>query len=630
MGSALYKQLEWLLQPPADYRAQVKALADVDNKGPLLRKLASYALNLNQLTSLSRAIDQLRKQDASFSPLVPFSLGVVSNSTTSFIVPALQSSAARFGIDLTVHEAPYGQAMQVAMGQVDSFQGLSLNAILVAIDYRGLPIHGETLEYGKASDAIDNSVGYLKLLANQLGQAFAVPCILQTLPRQPESLFGSFESRVSNTSRFVIDGVNQGIAEFVAETDHLLLDIAALAETVGSAEWFDPKLYNMAKLAFSQELIPLYADHVCRVVAATQGKSRRGLILDLDNTLWGGVIGDDGLNGIVLGQGNPLGEAFVEIQKTALALRDRGVVLAVSSKNEDTIARQPFREHPDMLLKEDHIAVFQANWNDKASNIRAIAKELSLGLDAFVFLDDNPVERDLVRTHIPELAVPELPSDPALYPRTLLAAGYFEAIHFSDEDKSRVEDYQANAKRVALQEQTGDIDAYLNSLNMRAKVQQFDDDGLKRIVQLISKSNQFNLTTRRHNEARIREIMQSPEHIGLQIRLSDTFGDNGMVSVLIVDKQADTWDIETWIMSCRVLKRRLEEFTLQHILAQAKDAGVTKVTGTYIPTERNIIVASHYEGLGFSKTCESEDGTTHWEYDVAQFQEASLPITLAD
>jgi FkbH-like protein len=236
-------------------------------------------------------------------------------------------------------------------------------------------------------------------------------------------------------------------------------------------------------------LIPLYADHVARVLAAIRGKSRKALILDLDNTVWGGVIGDDGLEGIKIAQGDATGEAHLAVQRLALDLRARGIVLAVCSKNTDEVARGPFLKHPEMLLKLDHIAVFQANWNDKASNIAAIAEELSLGLDAMVFLDDNPVERGLVRKLLPQVAVPELPEDAAHYARTLAAAGYFEAIAFSKEDLMRAGFYQDNAKRAELQNKVGGVEAYLASLNMTITFQPFDSLGRARIVQLINKSN---------------------------------------------------------------------------------------------------------------------------------------------
>jgi FkbH-like protein len=297
----------------------------------------------------------------------------------------------------------------------------------------------------------------------------------------------------------------------------------------------------------------------------------------------------------------------------ALALRERGIVLAVSSKNDEANARRPFREHPEMLLREEHIAVFRANWQDKASNIRTIAQELSLGLDAMVFLDDNPVERGLIRRELPEVMVPELPEDPALYARTLAAGGYFEAVALSDEDLKRADYYQANALRAQIKVAASDIDGYLESLAMEMTVQPFDAIGRSRIVQLINKSNQFNLTTRRYNEAEIEALEHDASALTLQIRLSDVFGDNGMISVLICRPRGpDVWEIDTWLMSCRVLGRGVERMALNEVLHHARDRGVKTLVGVYRPTDRNSMVRDHFEGLGFTRRLVAENGETEW------------------
>jgi FkbH-like protein len=385
----------------------------------------------------------------------------------------------------------------------------------------------------------------------------------------------------------------------------------------------------MGKLPFANELIPLYADHVGRIAAAIRGKSRRVLILDLDNTVWGGVIGDDGLEGIRVAQGDAVGEAHLSVQRMALELRQRGIVLAVSSKNTDEVARSPFVDHPEMLLKLDHIAVFQANWNDKATNIQAIAEELSLGLDAMVFLDDNPVERGLVRKLLPQVAVPELPEEPAFYARTLAAAGYFEAIAFAAEDLKRAGFYQDNAKRASLQKQVGGVDAYLGSLDMTITFLPFDATGRARIVQLINKSNQYNLTTRRYTDPEIAAMESDPLVFTLQVRLVDAFGDNGMISVVICRAAGDDlWEIDTWLMSCRVLGRRVEHMVLREILEHARAAGVRTLRGTYAPTERNKLVVDHYAKLGFAKVGEESSGATRWELAVADAEPESAPMRI--
>jgi len=357
---------------------------------------------------------------------------------------------------------------------------------------------------------------------------------------------------------------------------------------------------------------------VARLLAALRGHSRKCLVLDLDNTVWGGVIGDDGLEGIKLAQGDATGEAHLALQEMALTLRQRGIVLAVSSKNEEAAARAPFQKHPEMLLKEDHFAVFQANWQDKATNIKAIAEELCLGLDAMVLVDDNPMERDLVRRMLPQVAVPELPEDPALYARTLAAAGYFESIAFSAEDRERAEMYQSNARRVTLQKQAGDLDSYLASLEMEIVFAPFDRAGRARISQLINKSNQFNLTTRRYSEADVAAAEADSDLFTLQVRLVDRFGDNGMISVIICRPDAGgndrrrTWQIDTWLMSCRVLGRKVEQMVLREILMRAREEGIDTLIGVYRPSEKNAMVRDHYAKLGFAKLSEEPDGTGIW------------------
>jgi FkbH-like protein len=280
-----------------------------------------------------------------------------------------------------------------------------------------------------------------------------------------------------------------------------------------------------------------------------------------------------------------------------------------------------------MLLKLDHIAVFQANWNDKATNIQAIAEELSLGLDAMVFLDDNPAERGLVRKLLPQVSVPELPEDPSYYARTLTAGGYFEAVAFASEDLQRAGFYQDNARRVSLQKQVGGVDAYLASLDMTITFQPFDATGRARIVQLINKSNQYNLTTRRYTDPDVTAAENAPEVFTLQVRLADIFGDNGMISVIICRPGEDgTWDIDTWLMSCRVLGRKVEHMVLREILVHARAAGVHKLTGAYLPTDRNKLVVDHYAKLGFTKVEEDDSGLTRWELQVEGAEPESAPM----
>lgn len=624
----LYAELQWLPPAPADYSARLKALAAASAPlGSELQALAQYSLDLNQLTRLARVIGKARSEGNSLAPLTPFRLAVLSNSTVDLIVPTLVASAARHGVALEVYVPPYGQVAQEALipdSQVNSWKP---DAVLFALDYRALPLKLSLGDPDASAATVQGVIGYLQALRNGIKTNRNTVCIFQTFAPPAETLFGSLDCVLPGTLRRLIDSVNRELAEFILGSGDVLLDVAGLAETVGLANWHDPQFWNMAKLAFSGQLIPLYADHVARTIAAIRGKSRRVLILDLDNTVWGGVIGDDGLDGIKIAQGDATGEAHLAVQQLALDLRQRGIVLAVSSKNTDEIARGPFEKHSEMLLRLDHIAVFQANWNDKATNIQAIAEELSLGLDAMVFLDDNPVERGLVRKLLPQVAVPELPQEPAYYARTLAAAGYFEAVALAGEDLKRAGFYQDNARRAELQKQVGGVDAYLKSLDMTIIFQPFDATGRARIVQLINKSNQYNLTTRRYTDPEAAAAQDDPDVFTLQVRLTDTFSDNGMISVVICRPgAAGVWEIDTWLMSCRVLGRMVEHMVLREILEHARAAGIRTLAGVYKPTDRNKLVIDHYSKLGFTKVAEEESGLTRWELAVDTADPARAPM----
>ena len=376
---------------------------------------------------------------------------------------------------------------------------------------------------------------------------------------------------------------------------------------------------------FRRIVYPLYSDHLARLIGALYGRSRKCLVLDLDNTVWGGVLGDDGLANIVLSNGDPTGEAFLEVQRAALDLHSRGVILAVCSKNDDATARAAFREHPEMLLKETHIATFQANWDDKPRNLQTIANTLNLGLEALVLFDDNPAERELVRRELPAVAVAELPDDPAFFARTLLSAGYFESIQFTNEDRRRNQQYQANGLRADLAAQATDLSGYLRSLDMTIDFRPFTPLDRQRITQLVNKTNQFNVTTRRYTETQIKNLEEDPNAITLQVRLTDRFGDNGVIGAIICRQQALDWHIDTWLMSCRVLKRQVEHAVLNKLVEEARRRGIAALVGTYIPTDRNGLVRDLFAALGFAKTASTEDPDC-WRLAVECFVPFDVPI----
>jgi FkbH-like protein len=628
--NSLYAELQWLPRAPQDFAQRLKAIGVSEEPlGLELQSLASHALDLNQLTKLAQTIDRSRAAGVSLQPLTPFRLAVLSNSTTDLVNPALIATAARHGIALEIIQPAYDQVAQEALTPNSKVNTSRPDAVLFSLDYRALPLKLSIGNPDAAAATVQGAIGFLLALRDGIKANSNAICIFQSFAPPVETLFGGYDRVLLGTLRSLIDGINHELAAFARTSGDIVLDVAGIAETVGLADWHDPQLWNLGKFAFADQFIPLYADHVARILAAIRGKSRKVLILDLDNTVWGGVIGDDGVEGIKVAQGDPTGEAHLAVQRLALQLRERGVVLAVSSKNTDEIARLPFEKHPEMLLKLSHIAVFQANWNDKATNIQAIADELSLGLDAMVFLDDNPAERGLVRQMLPQVAVPELPDEVALYARTLAAGGYYEAVSFTSEDLNRAGLYRDNASRADLQRQVGGVVAYLKSLDMTITFMPFDATGRARIVQLINKSNQFNLTTRRYTEPEISALENDAGIFTLQVRLSDIFGDNGMISVVICRPAGpDGWEIDTWLMSCRVLGRKVEQMVLREILAHAHAAGVTKLIGTYRATDRNELVVDHYAKLGFTELTAEQSGLTRWQMIVDGADPEHAPMTV--
>lgn len=614
--------MPWLPAAPPDVRARCSA-PDVSVR--TLLRLVACDLNEQQLRSVVRAWDRLDPMERAKAGLSPFRLGILSNATTDLLQNAIRGTALRHGIDITVEIGAFDQILAQALDASSSINKARCDAVLLAIDHRIFPTADPSDNSG-----VDEVLDMLRTTRDALHANSGAASIFATLPAPVEPVFGSFDAVLDGTGRALATALNDGLRTLVRQSKgDFLFDVAAVANGVGLSRWHDPIQWNVAKLAFAQEFLPLYADHLMRIIAAARGKSRKCLVLDLDNTLWGGVIGDDGLSGLVLGNGTALGEAFLDIQRTALKLRERGVVLAVCSKNDDSVARNVFRNHPEMLLREEHIAAFVANWTDKATNLETIAEQLSIGIDSLVFLDDNPAERAQVRQTLPQVAVPELPDDPSFFTRILLNAGYFEAVAFSEDDRKRAMQYQDNQARATLRAATRDMGAYLKSLEMLATVSSFDAVGRARIAQLINKSNQFNLTTRRYTEAQVMALETEKDTVTLQVRLQDRFGDNGIVCIVIARADGRNMVIDTWLMSCRVLGRELEQAVLNELVERSRKHGAEYLLGLYRPTSRNDMVKDHYSKLGFVFDGEDEtDGGTRWRLDVAAFEQRPTQISI--
>jgi len=595
-------ELTWLPGQPEwnDYLKRVAAF-DSASAWDALVELANARLDMMTTIRLDRQLLKLFKDCPGNLQTKPIRLAVLGSSTVDHLHAGIRIGALRRNLWVSLYQGNYGQYVQDLHDTASNLHAWAPNTILFAFDARHLLAGYQVGEPADASDArVTATIDRIVQLWRTARSKFACEIIQQTiLPVHPR-LFGENESRLPGSPAALVHRINEQLRTRAHEEGVTLLALDQWAAEDGVAAWHDPALWHRAKQEVHLAAMPMYGDIVARILAAQQGKSRKCLVLDLDNTLWGGVIGDDGIEGIVLGQGSALGEAFCDFQRYAKDLAKRGVILAVCSKNDEKNALLPFEQHQDMILRRDDIAYFSASWGDKATAIRAIARQLNIGLDAIVFADDNPFERNIVRRELPMVAVPELPEDPAFYAATIARAGYFESIAMTAEDAMRTQQYKANIERESERENATDLPSYLKSLEMTLHWSRFTHADQARVVQLINKTNQFNLTTRRYSSEDVANLLDKPAVLPLQLRLVDKFGDNGIISVVIgylVDK---TIDLDTWLMSCRVLGRQVEQAVLGIVVEQARGMGANRLVGHFRPTEKNGMVAEHYLRLGFS------------------------------
>jgi len=621
-------ELPWLLPPDPGFRAKLNSLraSAGEEFAQNLKHVLRSELDLNRLISVDNA---LNKSGGSLpaDAFTPLRIAFLSNGTTAYAVPAIRATCVRYGILADIYAPGYGLADADVFNSDSPLYSDRCNIAILAETAEALGLTCSAIEMNNPSGAVENALGIILRRVETLRDA-GISVIAQTIPTPTDTWCGSLDVRLPGSVRTQIKHFNDSLIAHAAEMAFDIFDVDALAGLIGREKWFDRAEWYRSKSPFSLAFLPAYAEYLARIIGAMQGKSRKCLVLDLDNTIWGGTIGDDGLNGIRIGQGSPEGEAYLGVQAYAKSLLERGIILAVCSKNEDAIAKAAFENHPEMLLQLRDISIFVANWTDKASNLDYVAKSLNIGLDSLVFLDDNPAERARVRQMLPQVAVPEVTDDPSLYPLILSQAGYFEAVSLTKEDSSRGAHYLSNhARKIAL-EKIGDYDDYLCSLNMICEIRPFDDIGRGRIAQLINKSNQFNLTTRRYSESDVEEFQNDPTVFCRQIRLVDRFGDNGMISVVIFRIAEKIWTCDTWLMSCRVLGRRVEESVLDHIAFCAKAQGAESLIGEFLPSSKNMIVKDHFSKLGFCPAGNLYADGTRWKLDLFEHTPKTLPLKL--
>jgi FkbH-like protein len=614
----------------ASEMSSLKELLDHDRLDEAWHALRDQARSESDFTSYLKLCQYHRKLLAR-SPsraTKTIKLAILGGATTDILEAPLSLALESFNLTATIFRADYNSYAEEMLNPASATAQFKPDVALLVITPANIPSWpnpGDSLEavQKKVREVADHWLG----LCRKLHEHTRCEIVINNFHPLPTRPHGNLAAKLPWDHNNFLRRVNTDLGDRAPAYVHIN-DVDALAAHHGLPRFFDQRYWFHAKQPVSFDCLVPYVRNTARIVGALFGRTAKCLVLDLDNTLWGGVIGDDGLDGIKLGEGDALGEAYKSFQQYVLQLKHRGILLAVCSKNDESNALLPFDKHPESLLKRSDFVAFKASWDGKPDNLRAIAKELNIGLDSLVFVDDNPAERQHVRQRCPEITVIDLPEDPAAYARALDDAAPFEVTAISDDDRLRSQQYLANASRRDAIESAGDYDAYLASLNQRATISPFVPPDLDRITQLINKSNQFNLTTLRLTRSQVEQFMNDDAAVALTVRLTDTFGDNGLISVFIGVKQNDALRIDLWLMSCRVLKRGVEKILLNHAAHRAQQMGLTQLTGAYLPTPKNALVKDHYRSLGFTLTREDPAGATHWTLDLRNYKPLTVPIAV--
>ena len=574
-----------------------------------------------------RTLRELRALAAKDMDIAPMKVALLGDTATQLLVTSIKGEAVARNMALKIYEGEYNQIERQLLDPTSDFYQFDASVVIIFQSTHKLCEYHSQLSSERQEQVAEERLSFLASVCEN--PAFADKKIIYfNYPEIEDTVFGSYANKVEASFSFQVRKLNYELMQLSRQYPNLFIcDIAGLQNLFGRQFMFSPNVYMSTEMVLSVNALPYVASRVVDIIGAIKGQFKKCLILDLDNTVWGGVIGDDGLEGIELGHGLGIGKAFTEFQMWVKKLKQRGIIICVASKNNEDTAKEPFEKHPDMVLKLDDIAVFMANWETKVDNIRAIQSILNIAFDSMVFLDDNPFERNIVRENIPGITVPELPEDPGKYLEYLYSLNLFETASYSNADKDRTKQYQVEAKRVSLAKTFTNEADFLKSLDMVSTVSGFTKFNTPRVAQLSQRSNQFNLRTIRYTEADISSMAENPDVIDLSFTLEDKFGDNGLIAVVIMKKQdEETLFVDTWFMSCRVLKRGMENFTLNTMVECAKQKGFKRIIGEYLPTPKNKMVEQHYPNLGFSLSDEVSDGAKY-VLDVESYQPRECYIT---
>jgi FkbH-like protein len=568
------------------------------------------------------SFSQLKKKlKNDFSHLEPVRVALLGDTATPFLAQAIRATGFDQKFDLQLWEAEFNQVERQIFDHTAELYQFDPQVIILFHSSHKLLSHYNKLAPADHRGLAENRLELIHRLCTTIEAKLRSKIIYYNYAEINDAVFGHYANKTESSFIFQLRKLNYGLMEKAARHPNFhLFDLSAIQNQLGKSNMFHPSMYVNTDIVLSIDALPVIAAGTVALIGALFGRIRKCLILDLDNTLWGGIIGDDGMENIQLGTLG-IGKAFTEFQYWIKKLKDRGIILAICSKNTESVAMEAFLRHPDMVLQKEDIAVFKVNWENKVDNIRQIQAILNIGFDSMVFLDDNPFERNMVREAIPAITVPELPEDPADYLEYLYTLNLFETNSLSDEDRDRTRLVQSQTLREEERQNYAGEDAFLESLHMTSVVERFNSFNTPRVAQLTQRSNQFNLRTVRYTEADIAMISGSPDYVTFSFSLEDKFGANGIICIVILKKEPDgVLFIDTWLMSCRVLKRGMEKFTLNTLAGFAKANGFRFLKGEYLPTPKNEMVKDHYKRLGF------QPGGDYWSLDTEAYENKDTPI----
>lgn len=542
-------------------------------------------------------------------------IGLLSSFTINGLEETLQVLSFENKIDCKTYLGNYNQYNQNILDEESDLYKFNPDFTILIIDTRSL--FGDlffspyTISSEKRVDYVNSRIAEMKNLIEIFVKKSQSKLVLSTITNPTYSSYGIFETKVDFGLQKMVTKFNDELINSYKDNSSVFIyDLNQFISKFGEKNVFDYKQFFLGDVRISTNYIPYLANELMGYVKASLGLNKKCIVLDLDNTLWGGIVGEDGYNGISLGE-TPSGKAFIEFQKILLSLNHRGIILAVNSKNNMEDAIKVIRDHPNMILREENFACMKINWNDKSSNMQEISKELNIGLESMVFFDDDPVNRELIRSTIPQVFTPEIPKDPSQYPIMIQDLNDFHVLNITEEDMKRGKMYLQQKQRTELNQKSQNLDEFLKQLNIKVKIRDATEFTLPRISQLTLKTNQFNLTTKRYQEEDIRNFSNSSDKIVGCAQVIDKFGDNGITGVYIINKDNDEeWSIDTLLLSCRIMGRGVEDGMLDHVISQARIAGVIRIKAKYIQTEKNKPIENLLPDFGFKK----EDN--YWYYYI--------------